>query len=126
MTKIKKCLILLSLFVLFSMNSIEAKSNQYGSQYDDTIPLQPISFIFESIDVNGKILSIQGEITAQCKNNGCWFKLKDGTGEVLVDLKPNDLKTPLGIVGKKVKLNGQVNTKDDKIKVDAISVIVSE
>ena len=126
MTKIKRYIAIVSLIVFFPISSIEASTNQYGSQYDDTIPLKPISFIFESPDIDGKTLSLQGAISAQCKGDGCWFKLKDNTGEVLVDLKPYDFRTPLEIVGKKVKLNGRVNTKDGKVKVDALSVILLE
>ena len=126
MTLIKKYIMIFSLFLLFPISLTEANNNQYGSVYDDTIPLKPISYIFESSDINGKILSFQGIITAQCKGDGCWFKLKDNTGEVLVDLKPYDFRTPLGIVGRKVKLNGRVDTKGGKVKVDAITVIILE
>ena len=126
MAKLQKFIMILSLIVFFPISSIEAKNNQYGAQYDDSIPLKPISFIFESADIDGKILSFEGAITAQCKNDGCWFKLKDNTSEVLVDLKPYNFRTPSEIVGRKVKLNGKVNTKDGKVKVDAISVIVLE
>jgi len=115
-----------SLFLLFPIGFTEANTNQYGSKFDDTIPLKPISYIFESTDINGKIFSFQGVITAQCEGDGCWFKLHDNTHEVLVDLKPYDFRTPLGIVGRKVKLNGRVNTKDGSVQVNAISIIILE
>lgn len=126
MTNIKKYIVILGLLIFFPISSLEANNNQYGSQYDDTIPLKPISFIFESEGIDGKIFSFQGVITAQCKDDGCWFKIKDNTREVLVDLKPFDFRTPLEIVGRKVKLNGRVNNKNGNINVDAISVIVLE
>jgi len=122
----KKYIIIFSLFLLLPISFTEANTNQYGSVYDDTIPLKPISYLFESAGINERILSFQGIITAQCKSDGCWFKLKDNTGEVLVDLKPYDFRITLGLVGRKVKLNGLVNTKGGKVKVDAISVIVLE
>ena len=126
MTLIKKYLMIFSLLLLFPISFSEAKTNQYGSEFDDTKLLKPISYIFESADINGKIFSFQGTMTAQCKGDGCWFMLKDSTGEVLVDLKPYDFRTPLGIVGTKVKLNGRVNTEDSNVKLDAISVVILE
>ena len=126
MTLIKKYIMIFSLFLLFPISFSEANTNQYGSKFDDTIPLKQISYIFESADINGKIFSFQGIMTAQCEGDGCWFMLKDSTGEVLVDLKPYDFRTPLGIVGTKVKLNGRVNTEVSKVKVDAISIIILE
>jgi uncharacterized protein YdeI (BOF family) len=115
-----------SLFLLFPISFTEAKTNQFGSEFDDTIPLKPISYIFESADINGEIFSFQGIMTAQCKGDGCWFMLKDSTGEVLVDLKPYDFRTPLEIVGTKVKLNGRVNTENSNVKLDAISLVILE
>ena len=126
MALIKKYIMIFSLFLLFPISFSEANTNQYGSKFDDTIPLKPISHIFDSADINGKIFSFQGTMTAQCKGDGCWFMLKDSTGEVLVDLKPYDFRTPLGIVGTKIKLNGRVNTEDSEVKVDAISIIILE
>ena len=126
MTLIKKYIMVFSLFLLFPISFTEANTNQYGSKFDDTIQLKPISYIFESADINGEIFTFQGIITAQCKSDGCWFNLKDNTREVLVDLKPYDFRTPLGIVGTKVRLNGRVNTEDSNVKVDAISIIILE
>ncbi len=126
MTLLKNYILIFSSFLLFASNIAEANNNQYGAEYDEAIPLKSISYIFETADINGKIISLQGIVSAQCKSDGCWFKLKDNTGEVLVDLKPYDFRTPLGIEGKKVKLNGRVNMKDGKVKVDAISVIILE
>ena len=126
MTLIKKFILVFSLFLLFPISFTEANTNQYGSKFDDAIPLKTISYIFETADINGKVFSFQGRITAQCKGDGCWFKLKDDTSEVLVDLKPYDFRTPLEIVGRKVKLNGRVNTENGKVKVDAISIVILE
>jgi len=123
-TELKKCIVILSLIIILPLGFIEANTNQYGATYDDTIPIRSISFILDAKGIHGKILSFKGEISAQCKGDGCWFKLKDGTGEILVDLKPYDFRTPLEIVGRKVKLNGKVNKNVGKIKVDAISVIL--
>ena len=126
MTLIKKYILISGIIILFAAGYSDANSDRYGSKYDETIPIKPIRYILESADINGKIFSFQGIVSAQCEGDACWFKLKDNSGEVLVDLKPYDFRTPLGIVGKKVKLNGRVNTNDGKIKLDAISVVILE
>lgn len=126
MNILTKYIMIFSLLISLSVSSVEADANQYGSPYDDTIPVKPISFIFENAGANGKVFSFQGVVTAQCKNDGCWFKLKDNTREVQIDLKPYDFKTPLGIAGKKVKVNGRVTAQGGNVKVDAISVIILE
>ena len=126
MTLVKKYIMLFSLFLLFPINFTEANTNQYGAKFNDTVPLKSISYLLESEEINGKIFSFQGKIIAQCKGDGCWFMLKDNTSEVMVDLKPYDFRTPMGIVGRKIKLNGRVNTEKGKVKVDAISIIILE
>ncbi len=124
MTNIKRLTIILSLIVLFPTSSLGAGSNQYGAPYDDTTTLKPVSFIFESANVDGKVFAFQGVIANQCQGDGCWFNLKDDTGEVLVDLNPGNFKLPLGLSGKKVKVTGRVDTQNGKFRVNAISVVV--
>ena len=126
MNIIKKYILVLGLLIIFPISSVEANNNQYGSPYDDSIPLKPINLIFESSDMDGKVFSFQGVITSQCKADGCWFKLKDSTREIMVDLKPYDFRPSLDIVGKRVKLNGKVNSKEGNVKIDAFSVVVLE
>ena len=122
MAHITKWIIILGLVLFIPIGVVGA--NQYGSKYDDSLPLKPISYMFEAKDINGKVFSFQGIITSQCQGDACWFKLKDNTGEVLVDLKPNDFRVPLGIVGRNVKMNGRANTLGEARQIDAISIIV--
>ncbi len=124
MIKTKKYLMILTLIMFLPVYFAEASSNQYGSQYDDTLLLKPIRFIFETAGIGGKVFSFRGRISAQCKSDGCWFKLKDDTNEVLVDLKPYDFRIPSDISGTTIKLNGKVNKQNGKVKLDAISVVV--
>lgn len=122
----KQFTLILWLFFLLPISSYSANSNQYGAAYDDTLPLKPISYVLESAEATEEIFSLKGEVSAQCQGDACWFMVKDDTGDVLVDLKPYDFRTPLGIVGKKVKLNGRAHTQEGKIQVNAISVIIIE
>ena len=126
MSLAKKCVMIFIIYLLFPIYLAGANTNQYGSVYDDSIPVKPIGYLFGNEDINGEKLSIQGTIISQCKGDGCWFILKDKTGEVLVDLKPYDIRTPLGIEGSKVKLNGRVSTENEKVRVDAISIVILE
>ncbi len=119
-----KWIIIFSLVFLTPIGFAHANTNQYGSKYDDKLPLKPISYLYQTSNIDGEIFSFQGIITSQCQGDACWFKLKDDTGEVLVDLKPYDFRVPLGIVGKNVKLNGRANTLGAEIQIDAISIIV--
>jgi uncharacterized protein YdeI (BOF family) len=122
----KQFTLILWLVFLFPISSYSKNSNQYGATYDYTLPVKPVSYVLELTNVTEKIFSLRGVVSAQCQGDACWFMIKDDTGEVLVDLKPYDFRTPLGIVGKKVKLNGQAYFQEGKIQVNAISVIIIE
>ena len=121
---VRKYIMMLCLILLLPISFAQANTDQYGSKFDDTMPLKPVSYVHKTDNVGGQILSLKGQISSQCQGDACWFVLKDDTGEVLIDLKPYDFRTPLGLVGKNVKLNGRVNTAGEKIQIDAISVIV--
>ncbi len=56
----------------------------------------------------GKAVTIEGEIVKECKGRGCWFVLDDGTGSLLVDLKPNCFTIPLNLDGSTAKVYGNV------------------
>lgn len=124
MAQITKLIMILSLVLLTPIGFVNANTNQYGSKYDEKLPLKSISYLFETAEINGKTFSFQGVITSQCQGDACWLKLKDSTGEVLVDLKPYDFRVPLGLVGKNVKMNGRANTLGEGIQIDAISIII--
>jgi uncharacterized protein YdeI (BOF family) len=121
MVRIIVALFLIS-FLLIS--PFYAFAEQYGAPFDEKYPLKPISYIFKNKDSDGKIYTFEGEITAQCKNDGCWFKLRDDTGEVLIDLKPYNFRLPTNMEGKKVKLNGKIDRSKKNVKVEALSVLM--
>jgi hypothetical protein len=55
-----------------------------------------------------KAVQIEGKIIKECPGRGCWMVLDDGTGNVLVDLKPNNFTMPLNLVGNMAKAYGTV------------------
>ena len=124
MTLARRCITVLWVVLLLPISFSVANAIQYGAKYDETLPLKTIGYVLETDNINGEILALKGLMSSQCQGDACWFVLKDNTGEVLVDLKPYDFRTPIGLVGKNVKLNGRVNTEGGKTQVDAISVIV--
>lgn len=120
MHKFMATLTFLWIFIIFT--NFSAMADQYGETYDEQLPSKKINTILNDPGAIGKKYSFQGTVSAQCKADGCWFKLRDDTGEILVDLKPYNFRLPPDIVGKKVKLNGIVNSSKNGLKVDAVSV----
>jgi len=62
----------------------------------------------------GKAVEIEGDIVKECPGRGCWFVLDDGTGSLLVDLKPNNFTIPLNLAGSKAKVYGNVTAVGKK------------
>jgi uncharacterized protein YdeI (BOF family) len=77
-----------------------------GIVYDETT-------IKEITDGNstflGKAVEVEGNITQECPGRGCWFILDDGTGSILVDLKPNNFTMPMNLDGSWAKVYGNVS-----------------
>jgi uncharacterized protein YdeI (BOF family) len=69
-----------------------------------------------------KTLSIEGKITSQC-GSGCWFIMSDDSGDLYVNLKPNNFVIPPAM-GKKVTVTGKVITKDNDVALVGSSVDV--
>ncbi len=62
----------------------------------------------------GKPVAIEGKIVKECQGRGCWFVLDDGTGSLLVDLKPNNFTIPLNLTGSMAKVYGNVTAVGKK------------
>lgn len=73
--------------------------------------------------LRSKEVNIQGTILAQC-SSGCWFFLKDDTGQILVDLAPNHFTIPMKS-GKKVIVRGTLSEGKGSVKIIGKSVEIS-
>ena len=124
---IRNIILFVCLALLLFSASVTANTNQFGANFDTNLPVEAISQVIEQKEkLTGQALTLRGEIIAQCQGDACWFTIKDDTGEILIDLNRYDFRVPLGIVGKKVELNGKVNTETKDPRIDATSVVVIE
>jgi uncharacterized protein YdeI (BOF family) len=71
---------------------------------------------------SGTPLSIDGKITSQC-GSGCWFIMSDDTGDLYVNLKPNNFVIPPSM-GKNVVVNGTILEKNGDVAYIGSSVFV--
>ena len=67
-------------------------------------------------------LRLQGTIVEKCPVSGCWFRLKDDSGTVLVDLKPAGLTAAEIPVGTKVMAVGTVQREGDVLRLRATGI----
>lgn len=65
-------------------------------------------------------LSVEGTVSSQC-GSGCWFILSDNTGDLYVNLKPNNFVIPPAM-GKKVEVNGTILVKSGDVAFIGSSV----
>ena len=64
-----------------------------------------------------KAVQIEGTIEKECPGRGCWLVVNDGTGSLLVDLKPNNFTMPMNLVGSTVKVYGNVTVVGERKKL---------
>jgi RecJ-like exonuclease len=67
----------------------------------------------------GKTVTIEGEVIQQCPASGCWFRIKDGSGEAFIDLAPAKLSVQGERVGQHVKVTGKLVKKGGQVRVEA-------
>ena len=67
-------------------------------------------------------VEVKGTITSQC-GSGCWFIMSDKTGDLYVNLKPNDFVIPPAM-GKEVTVNGTILIKDNDVALIGTSVLL--
>lgn len=67
----------------------------------------------------GQTVTIEGEVFQQCPAKGCWFRIKDESGEAFIDLAPADLTVQGERVGQHAKVTGTVVKKARQMRLEA-------
>ncbi len=67
----------------------------------------------------GQRVAVEAGVSQQCPASGCWLRLKDDGGEVMVDLAPGKLILTEQRVGQRAKVTGKVVKKGGRIWLEA-------
>ena len=70
----------------------------------------------------GEAVAVEATVARQCPARGCWFRMKDDAGEVMVDLAPRNLELAESRVGQTAKVTGTVVKKGGKFWLEAQKV----
>ena len=73
-------------------------------------------------DAIGKMLTIEGEVVKQCPAVGCWFIVKDESGEVFVDLNPSGMHLKQKREGEHARVTGRVTKTGGKYQLEAAHI----
>jgi len=116
-------IVLAILIVLLAVALLGCASEQYGAGIDKNMPAVKVKDIYLDSSVIGKKVTLQGTISSQCGSNGCWFVLQDDTGQVFVNLAPNNMTLPPRM-NKTAKVTGVVYPVEGQLQVIAQGVEV--
>lgn len=119
----KKVFLAYVLIVSFFLTACNGGGEQYGSGLDPNAPKVQVEDIFLKPDLIGKNITVEGRIATQCASNGCWFYLKDETGQVYIDLSYNGFALP-SLPNKKAIATGMVARSKSALLLVATGVEV--
>ncbi|MBB5021557.1 DNA-binding protein [Desulfurispira natronophila] len=95
----------------------------YGSGVDPDLPVvtvQEANFQPELLDTQ---VTMEGFIQSQCATSGCWFVLRDYSGQIFVDLSRHDFTLPeMGT--RDVIASGKLITFNNNLMLEAHGVVV--
>jgi len=110
----KKVLVVSVLTSILVLSGCGRKSpKQYGQQIAGRTPTQIDGILKEPASFDGKTVTIEGAITAECMT-GCWFDVAGEGGKIHVDVKPSGFAIPQK-VGKDVVVEGQVSLRNGQL-----------
>lgn len=114
-------LVLLSILIVSSL--IGCSAEKYGTGVDAKIAAVKVKEIFLDRNPVGKKVTVAGKISSQCGSNGCWFVLQDDTGQVFINLGPNNMTLPPRM-NKTAKVTGVVSLVQGELQIIAEGVEV--
>jgi uncharacterized protein YdeI (BOF family) len=98
-------------------------SEKYGSGVDTSAQTVKVKDVFLQKNLLGQKVTLEGKIVSQCQSNGCWFFLKDETGQVYIDMATNKFSLP-SMPNKQVASSGTVARAQNNIVLIATGVEV--
>ena len=117
----KTCLLGVLLIILVSIAGCFAEQRE---ESDNLTPIKvTVADILSTPDKYSSVnLSIDGKISSQC-GSGCWFILSDDTGDLYVNLKPENFVIPPSM-GKNALVNGTILEKNGDIEYIGSVVLI--
>lgn len=104
-------------------------SGAYGEPVDEAAAI-PLKELMADLSANREgPVTVSGTIGTVCRSAGCWFTLRDLTGEepveIYVDLKGGAAFTvPTGIEGKRAILAGRLVGEQPDLAIHAVGLVV--
>ncbi|MCC6346280.1 MAG: OB-fold nucleic acid binding domain-containing protein [Nitrospirales bacterium] len=119
----KRVSLFVALFVGALIVLAGCSAEKYGRGIDAGAPVIMVKDIMLKPELQGRDVTIVGRISSQCQSNGCWFFLQDDTGQVFVNLQPENFVLP-SRMGKRVRVTGTVTTDQQGYQIIARGVEV--
>lgn len=116
----KKIIVCLSIVVIASA-FIGCSSEKFGAGIDRNSPGKKVKDVFLDSGLIGKAVTLEGRVSSQCGSNGCWFVLQDDTGQIFINLAPNNMTLPPRM-NKTARVTGLVYPFEGEIQLVAQGV----
>ncbi len=111
--------ILIVAALLFGLAGCAAE--QYGRGIDSGAATVKVKDLYFDRGLLGRTVNLEGRISSQCGSNGCWFVLQDETGQIFVNLSPNNMTLPPRMQ-KAVKVTGHIAVVQNELQLIAQGV----
>jgi hypothetical protein len=92
--KIISSIFVFGVIALLTLALIGCSAEKYGKGVDQGVSAIKVKDVFLDNSIIGRKVTLQGTISSQCGSNGCWFVLQDDTGQVFINLAPNNMTVP--------------------------------
>jgi len=99
------CAVILAAGSVFIWRAV-AKPSRFGN-FTNAPRAEVAALVERPKDYVGKLVSVDGTITEQCKAMGCYFNFKDGGKSLRVDLQDIAMTAPMH-EGKPARVEGQL------------------
>lgn len=105
--------------IWYVLSGSDGKSNSFGAGVAAT--LTSVGDIRKSPDrYLNQTITVEGEMTKECPTTGCWWYVKDGTGEIRADSFGSGFALPLNRQGGIVRTTGRlVRTEGGELQIAA-------
>jgi hypothetical protein len=100
-------IVLIGVSIWYTVGGDGKKNNSFGAGTQPTITSigdiqkDPTKYL-------NHVVTVSGELSKECPSSGCWWYIKDRTGEIRADSANSGFALPLHLQGKNIRTTGKL------------------
>ncbi len=114
-------ILLVGVSIWYTVGGEGKKNSSFGSANVQSVAVSIGDIQKDPVKYVNQVVTVTGELTRECPTSGCWWYIKDESGEIRADSAGSGFALPLHQQGKKIRTTGKIlKTESGDVEIVAL------